>query len=274
MLSFFTWLRRGRWLLLLSCFLTLAVVVPEHADAARRKRPSQGSRSSKRSYKKSGRAYYSKSKGRGGRAGRHGSRRGRRGGRSYYAPSFAVPAIGRGFSTVIVDAGHGGHDHGGVPWQRISEKEMTLDTAQRLASYLRNRGLRVIMTRTDDSFVGLGERVRVANATSNSIFVSIHYNSAPNLLARGFETYYFHAAGYPLAYRIHRNLLSTIPNEDRGLRRRGFYVIRGTRIPSVLCELGYLTNAQEGSEILSRSRRQALAEAVGRAIVETRREGG
>ena len=185
-----------------------------------------------------------------------------------------MPSIGRGFSTVVVDAGHGGHDNGGVPWQRISEKEMTLDTAQRLASYLRGRGLRVIMTRSDDTFIPLGERVRIANATSNSIFVSIHYNSAPNLLARGFETYYFHAAGYPLAYSIHRNLLSAIPNEDRGRRRRGFYVIRGTRIPGVLCELGYLTNAQEGGEILSRSRRQALAEAVGRAIVETRREGG
>ncbi|MGA9579295.1 MAG: N-acetylmuramoyl-L-alanine amidase, partial [Terrimicrobiaceae bacterium] len=80
------------------------------------------------------------------------------------------------FDTVIIDAGHGGHDRGGRAISGSPEKALALDTARRLAAILRRKGFRVIETRTHDVFVPLGSRVASSNSARNSIFVSIHYN--------------------------------------------------------------------------------------------------
>src|SRR5262249_16952411 len=72
--------------------------------------------------------------------------------------SMAHPAI------VVIDPGHGGHDRGGIPGQKLAEKVLTLDTAKRLARILRANGdLKVVMTRGDDTFVPLTERTNIAN---------------------------------------------------------------------------------------------------------------
>ena len=258
-----SFLRRHRWVALLSVLLAFALALPGDAGAETKKRKSS----------QSGKKSSSKSKG-SKSSGKNRKGRGSRRSRGFVEPSFTVPDIRRGFQTVIIDAGHGGHDRGGIDGQTIAEKEIALDTALRLEQLLRRAGFRTVMTRSTDDFISLPGRVATANASSNSIFVSVHYNSSRNLDARGFETYYYHAAGYPLAARIHRNLLATLPTEDRGIRRRGFYVIRNSRIPAVLCECGFLTNAIEGNAALGRGYRQKVAEAIAKAVVETRREGG
>src|SRR3954467_5432420 len=113
---------------------------------------------------------------------------------AYFCASAALvlvhsTAFGQG-RTSVVDAGHGGFDRGGVPGQRISEKDKTLDVAQRLRRILSANGYRVIMTRDSDVFVSLGARVGIANSNPNAIFVSIHFNCAPRSGANGIETYY------------------------------------------------------------------------------------
>ena len=253
--------RRHCWAVLLGLLLAFFVALPGDADAATKKHKS--SEPAKKS-SKSGK----------GLSGKNRKGRGNRHSRGFTEPSFTVPDIRRGFQTVIIDAGHGGHDRGGIDRQTIAEKEIALDTAIRLEQLLRRAGFTTVMTRSTDDFISLPARVATANATSSSIFVSVHYNSSTNLDAHGFETYYYHAAGYPLAARIHRNLLANLPTEDRGVRRRGFYVIRNTRIPAVLCECGFLTNATEGNAALGRGYRQKVAEAIAKAVIETRREGG
>ena len=257
--NFIALIRRHHLLAVLGALLAISLVVPGEVNAATKKNKSS----------QSGKKSSSKKKGsKGGR-----SKKGKRS-RGYAEPTFNVPDIRRGFQTVIIDAGHGGHDRGGIDGQVIAEKEIALDTALRLEKLLQRSGFRTVMTRPNDEFVSLPGRVAMANAYENAVFVSVHYNSSRNLDARGFETYYFHGAGYPLAARIHRNLLSSISTEDRGVRRRGFYVIRNTRIPAVLCECGFLTNSQEGNAALERGYRQKVAEAIARALIETRREGG
>ena len=168
--------------------------------------------------------------------------------------------------TIVVDAGHGGHDRGGVPGQRISEKDKTLDVAQRLKRILQAQGYRVIMTRDSDVFIPLGTRVSIANAYRGATFVSIHFNCAPRSGANGIETYYFRSDSAGLAQSIHRNVVSSAPSENRGIRRRGFYVLRKTAIPSVLVECGFLTNPTEGSLALNANYRQKLAEQIARGI--------
>src|SRR5437879_6607020 len=89
-------------------------------------------------------------------------------------PPLAVERSREASTTVVIDAGHGGFDHGGIPGQRIPEKEMTLDVAQRLKGLLYAIGYRVVMTRDSDVFVPLQPRVAIANAYQNGIFVCIH----------------------------------------------------------------------------------------------------
>lgn len=177
----------------------------------------------------------------------------------------------RAFTTVVIDAGHGGHDRGGIPGQRASEKVLALDVARRVNVLLKERGMRTIMTRNSDVFVSLPGRVAIANRQRNAVFVSIHFNSARREGARGFETYYYRSASSRrLAQRIHTRLLRTCRTEDRGVRNRGFYVLRKTRIPSVLVECGFLTNGQEAALCLQAAHRQRLAVAIANGIMSAR----
>jgi N-acetylmuramoyl-L-alanine amidase len=168
--------------------------------------------------------------------------------------------------TIVIDPGHGGHDRGGVPGQRISEKEMTLDVSRRLARILEANGYRVVLTRNSDVFIPLGTRVAIGNSYRGATFVSVHFNSAPRSGANGIETYYYRGDSGSLAQNIHRHVVSVTNTENRGVRRRGFFVIRRTSVPSVLVELGFLTNSYEGGQILNAAYRQRLAEAVARGI--------
>lgn len=179
--------------------------------------------------------------------------------------AFAASALGQS-RTIVIDAGHGGFDRGGVPGQRISEKDKTLDVAQRLKRILQADGYRVIMTRDSDVFIPLGTRVAIANSYRGATFVSIHFNCAPRVGANGIETYYYRSDSASLAASIHRNVVSGAPSENRGIRRRGFYVLRRTAIPSVLVECGFLTNPTEGRLALTGDYRQKLAEQIARGI--------
>lgn len=179
----------------------------------------------------------------------------------------SITCAQRSGGTIIIDAGHGGHDRGGVPGQRISEKDKTLDVAQRLRAILRGAGYRVVMTRDSDVFVPLGTRVAIANSYRGAAFVSIHFNCAPRSGANGIETYYYRGDSASLAARIHRNVVAGAPSENRGIRRRGFYVIRKTAIPSVLVECGFLTNPTEGRLATTAQYRQQLAEEIARGIM-------
>src|SRR5438132_12298237 len=149
-------------------------------------------------------------------------------------------------TAVVIDAGHGGFDRGGIPGQRIPEKEMTLDVAQRLKTLLAASGYRVIMTRDSDVFVPLPTRVSIANSYQNAIFVCIHFNSAKRMGASGIETYFYSHESLPLASAVHYYVAGGAPTSNRGVRRRGFYVLRKTKIPAVLVECGFLTNPSEG----------------------------
>lgn len=168
--------------------------------------------------------------------------------------------------TVVIDAGHGGHDRGGSPGQRIAEKPYTLDIARRLNSALRSRGFRTVMTRSGDYFVGLDQRCAISNSTSGSIFVSIHCNSAPREGAFGIETYYYSGNSGALAATIHSAVVRTTGSLNRSVRRRGFYVLRHNARPAVLVECGFLTNRAEASRLTNSSYRQRLADAIAAAI--------
>lgn len=171
--------------------------------------------------------------------------------------------------TVVIDAGHGGYDRGGVPGQRVPEKVMALDVAQRVRKELSGYGYTTVMTRTRDVFVPLGTRVAIGNRHRGALFLSIHFNSASRSGAQGFETFYYGSSSVRIAARIQSNLLRLYRTENRGVKRRGFYVLRRTSGKAVLVECGFLTNPTESRLALLASHRQRLAEAIARAVKET-----
>lgn len=108
-------------------------------------------------------------------------------------------AVSRASHTIIIDAGHGGPDRGMrgalVAGTRLIEKDVALSVAQRTAAEMRKRGHKVVMTRSTDTLIALGDRGRIANEARGDLFMSIHVNAAnPNWknssAARGFETYF------------------------------------------------------------------------------------
>jgi N-acetylmuramoyl-L-alanine amidase len=167
---------------------------------------------------------------------------------------------------VVIDAGHGGFDRGGIPRQQVAEKTMTLDVALRLKSILEQSGYRVVMTRDRDVFVPLPTRVAIANSYRDAIFVCIHFNSATRSGANGIETYFYSRDSLALASAIHYNLIGNTPTPNRGVRRRGYFVLRKTRVPSVRVECGFLTNPTEARNSQSSGYRQGLAENIARGI--------
>jgi N-acetylmuramoyl-L-alanine amidase len=169
-------------------------------------------------------------------------------------------------TTVVIDAGHGGYDRGGIPGQRVSEKDMTLDVARRLKSVLAASGYRVVMTRDSDVFVPLGTRTAIANSYRNAIFVSVHFNSATRRGASGIETYFYSRESLPLASAIHHYVAGGAASENRGVRRRGYFVLRRTNMPAVLVECGFLTNPTEAAYAQNSSYRQKLAEAIAAGV--------
>jgi N-acetylmuramoyl-L-alanine amidase len=171
------------------------------------------------------------------------------------------------FNTVVIDAGRGGFDRGGIPGQRVAEKTMALDVAQRLRKKLREAGYQVIMTRDSDFFVPLPARVAIANAHRDAIFVCIHFNASTRAGANGIETYYYGNDSARLAANIHRHVVAGTNSENRGIRRRGYYVLRRTSIPAVLVECGFLTNPTEARLALQSSYRDGLADRIADGIM-------
>lgn len=102
-----------------------------------------------------------------------------------------IRTLGLKVGKVVIDPGHGGHDTGTIGTGNLREKDLVNDLAQRLGSLIEERlGSEVIYTRTDDRFVPLRERTRIANQAQADLFISIHANSARQRSVRGIETYY------------------------------------------------------------------------------------
>jgi len=174
--------------------------------------------------------------------------------------------------TIVIDAGHGGHDRGGGPGQRIPESPYALDISRRLRGALQRAGFRTVMTRDGDYFVTLGARCGIANSHRDAVMVSVHLNSAPREGADGVETYYYGPRSTKLAAAVHTEVVRAAGTEDRRVRRRGFFVLRNTRIPAIIIECGFLSNRKEGARIAgSASHRQRLAEAIARGVIASSR---
>jgi N-acetylmuramoyl-L-alanine amidase len=112
--------------------------------------------------------------------------------------------LGLKVGRIVIDAGHGGQDTGTVGPTGLMEKDLCLDVALRLGKIIQQKlpGAEIIYTRSDDTFIPLEDRTRIANEGRADLFVSIHANSSPDHAARGVETYYLNLKGSPEAMEV------------------------------------------------------------------------
>src|SRR6266704_1771230 len=174
------------------------------------------------------------------------------------------------FTTVVVDAGHGGKDNGAYRRYGPPEKMVALDVAQRLERNLRESELETVMTRSSDVFIPLDQRVAIENSQKNAIFVIIHFNDSRRRGVHGFETYYHAGVSSELANRIQAKLMTIPHSANRGVHTANFRVLRLAAYPAVLVECGFLSNRSEGNEARDWEYRELLADRIAEAIIEQR----
>jgi N-acetylmuramoyl-L-alanine amidase len=180
----------------------------------------------------------------------------------------------KGFSTVIIDAGHGGKDPGAVSRTTgMREKDLALDTAKRLQRHLSGK-VRTVLMRSGDEFIDLDVRASRASGKSGTILVSLHYNSSGAGI-RGPETYYWRVDSHGLATRIQRGMVAVSPSEsgNRGMVRRRLRLTRNPDVPCVLAEIGYLSNASEAKLCADPAYREKMAQALAKAILDQQANG-
>ncbi len=164
---------------------------------------------------------------------------------------------------IVIDAGHGGKDPGAEGANGNQEKSVTLDIATKVANILESDpSFEVYMTREDDTFVTLEDRPRIANEIGADAFVSIHGNTFTDPDVSGTETYYYEEDDIKLSEFVHKELVDVLGFHDRGVKQEEWTVLTHSDVPSILLELGYLTNANEEAALLDEDTQTRTAQAI------------
>jgi N-acetylmuramoyl-L-alanine amidase len=221
-----------------------------------------------------------------------------------------VRVFGLKLGKVVIDAGHGGHDTGTIGPNGLMEKDLVLDVAQRLGHLITQQlGADVVYTRSEDVFIPLEDRTKIANDEKADLFISIHANSSPEPSATGVETYYFNLtadkSALDLATRenatsvssisdlndlLHKAVLKTKADEsrefaqrvqaslwgtsvrmnsrsrDRGVRQAPFVVLIGATMPSILAEIGFVSNPHDERLLKRTDQREKIAQALFKGV--------
>lgn len=238
-----------------------------------------------------------------------------------FTPNYSKPSIKK----IVIDAGHGGSDPGnlGTGRYKITEKDVTLDVAKQLGTYINDQfpEIEIVYTRKDDSYPTLNKRVEIANNSNADLFISVHCDAFTKPTAKGSSSFvmgmhkteeslrvamkenasiyreenyqqnYSFDPGDPdtyialtlrqnayldnsllLSQKIQDQFRTRVGRVDRGVRQAGYFVICYTTMPSVLVELGFLTNEEEEDFLNSKDGRSYMASALFRAFKEYKTE--
>ena len=191
---------------------------------------------------------------------------------------------------VILDPGHGGKDLGAVR-RSEQEKDLALAITRKVKERLERGGIPARMTRDSDVFIPLDQRLQDSIDWGGSVFVSLHVNQDRNRKAQGIDVYAFGRESRRFARRRHQHRLPVLPAppraaqeasaelagelvhslRSRGLRvdqpaKAGFYVLKNPAIPSVLIELGFLSNAGEAAKLEDAAYQDTLADAIAASL--------
>ena len=190
--------------------------------------------------------------------------------------------------TVVLDAGHGGRDLGAVGY--ANEAEVNLSIAKKVRALLEAEGINVVMTREDDSYVELEQRVKFAEGAD--VFLSLHARAGPNSTMNGIATWFSRPleiafsmdeveyidssteskdvdlAELTLAHELQAELINSTGAKNRGTRENNFYVLQNVQVPSIMVDMGFVSNPEEGAKLATNAYQQTLAEAIAKTLVD------
>ncbi len=220
-------------------------------------------------------------------------------------PGSLTREFGLTAKTIVIDAGHGGKDPGGIGVGNQYEKPIALSLSKKVGAILASKGYTVLLTRDTDRYIQLKERTAFANRHKADLFLSIHANASTNSKANGIETYYLDVtstdknaeiiaarenenSGYSiqelesllkgliveskskdsrrLAQHVQRELVAATGAADRGVKHARFVVLIGTSVPAILIETGFITNPTESKKLTSDTYQEKVAAAIVRGV--------
>ncbi len=167
--------------------------------------------------------------------------------------------------TIVIDPGHGGRDVGAIGVSGRYESEYTLRTAQLLKQNLEQHGAIVYLTREDDRYLPLVSRVSLSNQLATDVFISIHYNSTPELPeVTGVGTFYYNDRDKELASFVQEGIINQTNMDNREIGQADLQVLRTNHQHGLLLELGFISNESEEKNI----QKHVVQKAFARGIVE------
>lgn len=220
-------------------------------------------------------------------------------------PKSLTREFGLTAKTIIIDPGHGGKDPGALGASALREKGIVLSISEKLRDILTAKGYTVLMTRDTDRFIPLKKRTEFATQHKADLFLSIHANGSESSKANGIETYYLDVtstdsasekiavreninSGYSiqeldtllenliresksedsrrLAQSVQQALVQSTGAVDRGVKHARFVVLIGTKVPAILIETGFVSNAVEGQKLATSAYQHKIATAIAQGV--------
>lgn len=169
-------------------------------------------------------------------------------------------------ATIMIDPGHGGEDSGAISINDSFEKDATLDTAMALKAALEDQGATVMLTRPDDRFIELDDRVTASNLNQVDAFISLHFDGSEDTTWSGTSSYYYHESDELLAQSVN-DQISALPLENIGILFGNYHVLRENTRPSILLELGYMSNQYDLQYIFNDDYHQNIAKAITQGLI-------
>jgi len=187
----------------------------------------------------------------------------------------------RPVARVCIDPGHGGRDPGAVSRWGLREKDVVLPTAKLLAAELRRLNFETVLTRETDRFLELEDRPAVATRKRADVFVSVHANAIAKPSYHGIEIFYWYGSRPVATVAVRRASVALAEAIRRACVRNGlgvrsvrganYRVLRYSRVPAVLVEIGFLTNRAEERALRTTAYRQRVARAIAEGIAAYRK---
>lgn len=184
---------------------------------------------------------------------------------------------------VVIDAGHGGDDPGKVGINGAQEKDINLQIALLVKTFLEQNGVNVVMTREDEDGLydrsasnkkvqDMKNRIALIEETAPDIVVSIHQNSYPEEYVHGAQVFYYDGSsqGKELAEVLQRQLIERAdPDNTRQVKANdSYYLLKKTSVPIVIVECGFLSNQEEAEKLCTPEYQERIAWAVHMGILE------
>ena len=173
--------------------------------------------------------------------------------------------------TIAIDPGHGGKEKGAIGCLGDNEKDIVLEISKYLKKELKHLGAHVVMTRKDDTYVGLRDRVDFVNSHNANILISIHGNALPDTMNplehQGTSVFYYYEQAKPLAANILIQMNEQLGTKNDKVRQESFALVRNTDALSVLIETAYLINPEDNANLINPEFQKKCAKAIADGII-------